>query len=360
MPVKPTPSNPADREVYRDRMFVALVVAATLAFAYVAWPMAGAVFWAVVLAILFTPVFRRIAARLNERRTLAAILTILLAVAIVIVPVVIVTAMLAQEAGDVYARLRSGELAPGRLLEQALGVLPAWARSFVERLGFGDVATIQERLTAGAQQGVKVIGAQAVNVGQNAVEFVVGAFVMIYVLFYLLRDGRELYARIRNAVPLRQDIQQELFPTVAGAVRATVKGRLIVCVVQGAIGGITFALLGFGAPVLWGVAMGFAALVPAFGTALVWLPAALYLLATGAVTQGVALLAVGALVISMVDNFLAPRLVGKDTRMPDWIVLIAVLGGIAVFGITGVVAGPAIAALFLATWHVAEQSRKTP
>jgi predicted PurR-regulated permease PerM len=251
MPVKPPPNNPADREVYRDRMFIALVATVTLAFVVVAWPLAGAIFWAVVLAILFGPIHRRIAQWTGERRGIAAILTIALILAVVIVPVVLVTSMLAQEMGDLYAQLKSGKLTPGKMLEQAVSALPPWTTDLVNRLGLGNVGDLQERLTAGALRGVQVLGAQAVNVGQNAVEFLVGLFVMIYLLFYLLRDGRELYVRLRGAVPLRQEIQQQLFPRVATAVRATVKGTLIVCIVQGTLGGIVFWLLGFGAPVMW-------------------------------------------------------------------------------------------------------------
>ena len=348
----PTAQNPADRPVFHDKMFVVLIAAVTLAFAIVVAPLVVALFWAVVLAILFTPVYRWVAARLGNHPSIASLVTVALVLAMVIVPLVVVGAMLVQEAGAIGSQLKSGELAPGRIIERVFGVLPAWATDILKWLGFGDPASLQKQFSAGVMSAANAIGARAVDLGQNAVAFVVGAFIMIYVLFFLLRDGSELYARIRNAVPLRQDIQQRMFPRFAGAVRATVKGSLTVAVVQGIVGGIVFWALGFEAPVLWGTVMGFFALVPAIGTALVWAPAGLYLVATGDVTKGVILLGLGAGVISMIDNFLGPILVGKDTRMPDWVVLVSVLGGIAVFGFTGIVAGPAIAALFLAAWGI--------
>jgi predicted PurR-regulated permease PerM len=131
-----------------------------------------------------------------------------------------------------------------------------------------------------------------------------------------------------------------------------IKGNILVAALQGALGGIIFWLLGIHAPVLWGVVMALLSLLPAVGAALVWLPVAIYFLATGSVWQGVLLIGYGALVISLVDNFLRPFLVGKDTKMPDYLVLISTLGGIAAFGLNGFVIGPVIAAMFIAVWDL--------
>ena len=135
------------------------------------------------------------------------------------------------------------------------------------------------------------------------------------------------------------------------------KGNIVVAIVQGALGGLIFWVLGIHAPLLWAVLMAFLSLLPAVGTALVWLPVALYFLATGAHWQGLILIAYGVFVIGLVDNVLRPVLVGKDTRMPDYIVLIATLGGMAVFGPNGFVIGPLIAALFIAAWDLFAASR---
>jgi predicted PurR-regulated permease PerM len=135
-------------------------------------------------------------------------------------------------------------------------------------------------------------------------------------------------------------------------IRATVKGNLLVSAIQGASGGLAFWFLGVSGALLWAVLMAFLSLVPAVGSALVWLPVSLYFLATGSLWQGIALMAYGVLIIGLVDNLLRPMLVGKDTRMPDYIVMITTLGGIAVFGINGLVMGPVIAAMFMAVWHI--------
>ena len=133
------------------------------------------------------------------------------------------------------------------------------------------------------------------------------------------------------------------------------KGNIVVAASQGALGGLIFWVLGIQAPVLWGVLMAFLSLLPAVGASLIWMPVALYYLATGAVAQGAILIAYGIFVIGLVDNLLRPLLVGKDTKLPDYMVLISTLGGMSLFGLTGFVIGPAIAALFVATWGLFTQ-----
>jgi predicted PurR-regulated permease PerM len=216
---------------------------------------------------------------------------------------------------------------------------------------------VQERLSAGLSKGVQFLAGQALNVGQNALDFFVSFFIMLYLLYFVLRDGRALGHRVREAVPLRDDLQRNLFHKFTDVVRATIKGTIVVAIVQGALGGLMFWFLGIQAPVLWAVVMAFLSLLPAVGTALVWVPVALYLLASGAVWQGVLLIVYGVLVIGLVDNVLRPVLVGKDTKMPDYIVLIATLGGMAIFGLNGFVIGPLIAAMFMAAWDIMAASK---
>jgi predicted PurR-regulated permease PerM len=145
-----------------------------------------------------------------------------------------------------------------------------------------------------------------------------------------------------------------MFTTV---IRATVKGNVVMAIVQGALGGLIFWFLGVHASVLWAVVMAFLSLLPAVGSALVWVPVAIYFLVTGATWQGIVLIAYGVLVIGMVDNVLRPILVGKDTKMPDYVVLISTLGGMAIFGLNGFVIGPVIAAMFMAVWEIFATSR---
>src|SRR5262245_55752099 len=182
---------------------------------------------------------------------------------------------------------------------------------------------------------------------------------MLYLLFFFVRDGDAISRRIRDAIPLPADQQRALVDKSTAVIRATFKGNLLVAAVQGALGGLIFWFLEIHAPVLWAVVMAFCSLLPAFGTSVVWFPVAIYLLATGSVWQGVVLMAYGAFVMGLVDNVLSPLLVGKKTEMPDYLVLISTLGGLAIFGLNGFIIGPLVAALFIAVWDIFAASRQS-
>ncbi len=346
-----------DRGLFADKAFLFLVVAVSLAFAWIVWPFFGAVFWATVLAILFSPLYRRLLRSMRQRRTLAALTTVLIILVIVILPSALISALLLHEAFGVYDRVQSGELNIGLYFQQILGSQPGWITNLLERLGLNSVGSVQEKLSSGLMKGIQLLASQALNVGQNALEFFVGLFIMLYLLFFLLRDGSELSQQIRRAIPLPDELQRNLFGKFTNVIRATIKGSVVVAIVQGALGGLIFWFLGVNAAVLWAVVMAFLSLLPAVGTGIVWLPVAVYLLATGATWDGVILIAYGVLVIGLVDNILRPILVGKDTQMPDYVVLISTLGGIVVFGLNGFVIGPVIAAMFIAVWSVVAASR---
>jgi len=351
------PTSPASTPRLEDRTFLVLLVLVTLAFAWVLWPLSGAVLWGTVIAILFAPLYRRLATAMRQRRNLAALATLAIILVMVILPVTLLTASLLQEAYGVYRRIESGDLDFGRYFQQVLDALPAWAWGLLDRFGLTDLRDVQASLSDGLMKGSRVLATQALNIGQNTFDFIVSLFVMLYLLFFLLRDGDDLARRIRRAIPLRAEQQHALLHTFTTVIRATVKGNIVVAILQGALGGLIFWLLGIHAPLLWAALMSVLSLLPAVGAALVWGPVAVYFLATGAVWQGIVLGAYGVLVIGLVDNVVRPILVGQDTKMPDYVVLIATLGGIAVFGINGFVIGPVIAALFMAAWEIASASR---
>jgi predicted PurR-regulated permease PerM len=198
---------------------------------------------------------------------------------------------------------------------------------------------------------------QALSIGQNTFAFIIDLFIVLYLLFFLLRDGDGLARRIRDAIPLRPEQQRDLFNKFTAVIRATIKGTLVVAIVQGALGGLIFWALGVHAAVLWGALMAVLSLLPAVGSALVWVPVAIYFFVTGHIWQGIVLVAFGVLVIGLVDNVLRPVLVGKETKIPDYVVLVATLGGIAIFGVNGFVIGPVIAAMFMAVWDLFSTSR---
>jgi predicted PurR-regulated permease PerM len=340
-----------------DKVFLLLVALVSIAFAWILWPFFGAVLWGTILAIVFAPLYRRLLRSTRRKRTLSALVTVVAALMIVIMPLILISALLLQEGFSVYEKIQSGELSPSRYFQQISSALPGWLTDLLDRFGLTNLSLIQERFSAGLMKGTQFLATQALSIGQNTFDFIVNLFIVLYLLFFFLRDGNELSARITAALPLRREQQRELFEKFTGVIRATIKGTLVVAIAQGALGGAIFWYLGVYAPVLWAVVMAFLSLLPAVGTALVWVPVAIYFLVTGAIWQGLILIAYGVLVIGLVDNLLRPILVGKETKIPDYVILIATLGGIAIFGINGFVIGPVIAAMFMAVWDMVSSSR---
>lgn len=339
------------------RALLVLLVVVSLAMAWILQPFYGPILWGSIIALLFAPLHHRLLRRLPQRRTMAALVTLLVVLLLVILPMGLITAALAREAAGFYQRLQSGEINPSQYFHGVFDALPAWITAWLDRFGLADFSTLQARLTAALAQGSQFIATQALSIGQNTFAFIVDLFITLYLAFFLIRDGDRLARTLRHAIPLAPAHQKELLGKFAVVIRATVKGNLLVAALQGLLGGLAFWFLGINAALLWAVLMAFLSLLPAIGAALVWLPVALYFLVTGALWQGLALTAWGVLVIGLVDNLLRPLLVGKDTRMPDYVVLISTLGGMVVFGINGFVLGPAIAAMFIAVWHIHGSTR---
>ena len=335
-----------------NKVFLLLVVAVTLAFGAILWPYYEAIFWGITLAILFSPLQKFLLVRMPTRRNLAALITLLLCLLVVILPTALLSVSLLQEATHIYDRLRSGEIDFGNYFQQVVKALPTWASSALDRFGLTSVLDLEKKLSSVAVQGSQFIATRALNIGQNTFQFLVSLSVMLYLLFFLLRDGPDLTARIREAVPLEESYKRNLSDKFTTVIRATIKGNIVVAATQGLLGGFIFWALGVQGALLWGVLMAFLSLLPAVGAGLIWVPVAIYFFATGAVVNGAILTAFGVVVIGLVDNLLRPLLVGKDTKLPDYIVLISTLGGMALFGLSGFVIGPAVAALFIAIWDL--------
>jgi predicted PurR-regulated permease PerM len=343
---------------FEDRVFLALVIVVSLAFGWILLPFYGAILWGVVAVIVFAPLYRRLSEAMHQRRSVAAIVTVMIIVTMVILPLTLVGAALAREASGVYGRVQSGELDLVRSFQQILDVLPNWLTSLLDRFGLASLGGVREKLSSALLRGSQFIAGQALDIGQSTFGFFVNLFAMLYLLFFLFRDENKLSERVKDAIPLRSEQLNALLLKFTIVIRATVKGDLLVALLQGALGGIMFWFLGINASLLWAVLMAFLSLLPAIGSGLVWMPVAIYLIATGAVWQGIVLIVYGAFVIGLVDNFLRPMLVGKDTKMPDYVVFFSTLGGIEAFGLNGFVIGPVIAAMFIAVWDIFSVSRR--
>jgi predicted PurR-regulated permease PerM len=332
--------------------FGTLLCVVTLAFFWLIRGFLQPIFWAVALGIVVYPLHTRIKNRLHPRRSLAALASIGVVVIVVVLPLLGVVAAVTTEAAGLYARLDKGNFVVSDLYARATEHVPQ-LDSLLTRLGI-DAGRIEAQLSSAAVEVSRFLASRALEIGQDTLRVTVFFFLMLYLLFFFLRDGEGLLEGFVRALPLGDEREHHLLQRFAEVSRATIKGTLVVGAVQGALGGIAFALLGIGAPVLWGVAMALLSILPAVGPALVWLPAAIVLLFTQKIVAGIVLIVIGVFVIGLVDNVLRPILVGRDTRMPDYLILLSTLGGLAGFGLAGIIIGPIIAAFFLSVWQMAQ------
>jgi predicted PurR-regulated permease PerM len=340
------------RRIERAWFFIFLATV-TVAFLWLTLDFIEPVFWAAVLAIIFNPLERQLEERLKGSKTIAALITEVIILLVVFLPLVLVGVAVSQEALNLYNRIQSGNV---NLQDVVIRIDP-FVRDVAARIGI-DPATIGPRISESVGAAAQLIATRAVVVGQNLLSVVAQTALMLYLLFFFLRDGDKLLATLHYAIPMGDGRQQTLFRRFAAVTRATLKGSLLVGLAQGALGGLLFWIVGLRAPVFWGVIMAMLSLLPIVGPAVVWAPVALYLMFTGSVTKGIILVAGGVLAVGMADNVLRPVLVGRETRMPDYMVLLSTLGGLSVFGPAGFVAGPVLAALFLSVWDMFAQEQR--
>lgn len=335
-------------------LFAAFISAALL---FVIWPFAAPLLWATLAAIMFQPLYQRILSWRGGRETQAALLSLLVITTLVIIPCFIIGSKIVEEAQNVFDAFREGRVDVADWLDQVIAALPASLQSTLTESGWGDMAAVRQRAQEFAEQSTGLIASHAVAIGSGVFGWVLAFVIGLYVTFFLLRDGMKMAPKILLSLPMERTIAESMGDRFLSIVRATIKGSIVVGMVQGALGGITFWIAGVPSAILFGLLMAFFSLLPAFGPAIVWLPAAIYLLATGEIWQGVLVIISGIAVIGMADNVLRPVLVGRDTGIPDWIILITTLGGIAAFGLSGIVLGPLVAGLFLSAWAVLAEQR---
>ncbi len=334
-------------------LFLALLSVAMLA---VVWPFVAPLMWATLAAIMFQPLYLRMLAWRKGHENQAALLALLVITIAVIIPSVIIGSMVVDEAIGVFKAFGEGEIDVSGWLDQIVGALPVHVQSALAKSGLSTMAGLSNKAQMFAEESVGVIASQAVAIGGGVLGWVLAFGVGLYVTYFLLRDGRTLAPRILAAMPLETGLANRMSERFLTIVRATVKGSIVVGLVQGALGTATLWIAGIPSAILFGVIMAICSLLPALGPALVWAPAAIYLLAVGDMWQGIFVIISGVAVIGMADNVLRPILVGRDTGIPDWLILVTTLGGIAALGLSGIVLGPLVAGLFISAWkELAEQ-----
>jgi len=343
-----------------QRVLRMLLLAVSVALVWILLPFYGSVLWGAIIALLFRPTYCWLLPRLRGRRSLAALLTITAATLIVVLPALLVSAALAREASQVFEQVKSGDLQPGQWLRGMFDALPAWLTALLGSFGLADFDTVQFELTEALTKASQFIASQTLVVGQNALKLFVGVFIALYLAFFLVRDGDALVRDVHRAIPLAPEDRHALLEEFGTVLRATVKGNLVIAVIQGALGGLAFWVLGVPGVLLWAALMAVLSLLPVVGASLVWLPVAVGLFVSGSPWQAVGLVVFGVLVIGLVDNILRPILVGRETGLPDYLVMITTFGGIALLGVNGFVVGPTVAAMFVAVWHIQSATRFAP
>lgn len=352
MTAKPSKKEPPLLHSNSSSKALFLLVAVSVALVWILMPFYGAILWGLIIALVFEPLHRKILPRLQNRPNLAAILTLLVVILLVIVPFGIITTTLTIQAAGIFQRLQSGEVQPWVYFQRIFETLPVWMIDALKQLGFDSFSAFQARFNATLAQGAQWIAGQAFNAGQVTFDFTVQICITLYLAFFLIRDGAQMVQAAHRLFPLAPEHTQQLFEKFHTVIIATIKGNLFIAAIQGALGGLAFWFLGVSGTLLWAVLMAFLSLLPAIGAALVWLPFAIYFFISGSVWEGLGLMAYGVLVIGLVDNLLRPMLVGKSTRLPDYVIMITTLGGMTVIGMNGFVLGPLIAAMFVSVWHL--------
>jgi predicted PurR-regulated permease PerM len=334
---------------FPDLFLLILIALVTFAFIGLIEGFLLAVFWAVIFAILFAGSFEKWLVRVKGKRNLAASITLLQILLIVILPLAIIGSVVVNEAIDYYQQVNSSEVNIQQRISNLRELIPVNDR-LLEQFGTS-VEEIEQNVLNFITGSLQTVASRAVGVTQNVFGFFLNLFLMLYILYFFLRDGKQLVRDLVWVLPIGDEREWTLLRRFDKVSRATVKGSLLVALVQGSLGGILFWIVGIPAAFIWGVIMVLLSLLPV-GSAVIWLPAAIILIAEGAVGKGVAVILVGALLIGLVDNLLRPRLVGQDTKLPDYLILLSTLGGLSVFGISGFVLGPIIAALFVSCWQI--------
>jgi predicted PurR-regulated permease PerM len=311
---------------------------------------------AAVFATLFHPLFRRLTGLFGGRRTAAALACCILLFLLLVIPLYLVAQMVASEAADFY---RTAQVKAKEIVQQGeAGPIGALHRSrWARQLGL-DTFDWRASLKEGASSIGGALAGIVNKASRGTIQVIVILFMTLFTLFYFFRDGERIVRRVGLLIPLEPEYKQAIAERFASVSRATVRGTLVIALVQGTLSGLTLWIFGAGSPFLWGVVATLTSIVPLVGAWVVLYPAAFYQMATGQVWQGVGILIVTVVLIVNIDNVLRPRLVGAEVGMHDLMVFFSTLGGIGLFGPMGFILGPMIAALFLSVLDIYSEKFK--
>lgn len=325
----------------RSTFFFALVLLLTAAFAYLLHPFFYPLFWAAVLAVMFFPFYKWLNRHLKFPRV-SAMLTVIFVTVLVFVPLLLLGLLIVEQTVSLYA-----QVSPQPIISNVTDFTKWLAQTRIGSL----IRAAEPQWIEYFTHASKTIGgwliANITEITQNSLRFLLLTFITLYCLYYFLKDGLRMIHRLTYLSPLGDEYEYILLDRFTSTARATLKSTIMIGAIQGFIGSILFSVTNVSGAIIWGVIMAIAAIFPAVGAWIVWLPLGLLSLFMGKTWEGITIIAVGAFLISLIDNVLRPWLVGKDIAMHPLLVFISTLGGIVIFGISGFVIGPIITALFL-------------
>lgn len=336
-------------------LFLALV---TIALGLVAAPFLQPLIWATLAAIMFQPMYLWFLKRLPGRTNQAALATLLVIIIAVVLPALLIGSLVIEQAASVVLAFQRQELDIVALFNTTIESLPGAVQQWLDQSGWSNLQTVTMRLQQLIQDSIGLIAQHALAIGGSLAGIVLAFGLGLYASFYLLRDGQSIGETVLRVLPFDRSIADRLAERFLSIVRATIKGSIVVGLVQGVLGALTFWIVGFPSVVLLGVLMAIASLLPAVGTGIVWVPVAIYLLANGQIWQGLVVVGSGIGLVGMADNVLRPILVGRDTGIPDWVILVTTLGGLSLFGLSGIIIGPLISGLFITGWSIYSERRE--
>jgi predicted PurR-regulated permease PerM len=336
---------------FKNLTFFAALILTTAAFLYVIRPFFYPIFWAAIIAGIFYPIFKKINAKFKHG-VLSSLATIAIVLIIIIIPVTLLSSLILKESISLYSSLSNNQSPVVSIVKNVIN----WVQNnpITDKLHI-DEQQVTAKLTEIAKTITDFILTAAKNLTQNSLTFLVMFVIMIYALFFFLKDGEKILKRLAHISPLGDKHEIIMYKKFTSTVRAVLKGTLIVGAIQGFLGGVLFYITGIESALILGIIMMLFSIVPGFGSYVIWLPAALTMFILGNIWQGILIVVVGSLVISTMDNFLKPILVGKDTQMHPLLILFSTLGGLLIFGISGFIIGPIITALLLSLWEMYEQ-----
>lgn len=338
-----------ERIKFRRIVLIIFVIVISVIFFRMIQGFLMAILMAGIFSALANPLYRRFERWYRGRRSLASISTLLIIVLLIIIPMGGLLGIVAAQAFKVGQSITPW-------IQQQLSD-PSGLAGLLEKLPFYEqIAPYQHEILVKAGEMVGSVSQFLIS-GLSSVtvvtaQFLFNLFVFLYTMYFFLMDGEKLLNRILCYLPLEESDELRMLDRFTSVTRATLKGTAVIGILQGGLAGLAFAVVGIPSAVFWGTIMVVLSVIPGIGTGFVWVPAAIILAATGHMGQAIGLALFCGLVVGSLDNFLRPRLVGKDTQLPDLLIFFGTLGGIFFFGVLGIIIGPIVAALFVTIWEI--------